>query len=263
MLELQAKNKIAELSSDQLKQLCYGYSCDSDAGNKIKKITKYKDALAYLREQTYLGYKPCIKDIDCLKEKLIPLIGRKCSLNCTTVITDTTNQKEWDDNNPYCKSYEKWEKWSRILVRDLDIQLDFQTYDIEVISMQLTNEIITPELLVALSVVHESNELGLTLSTTFEEAKLEFSVLAEIYDFDLDFDTYLTLIDNNISFKVVKEVYNSDLSLKVTNTVEGTEIYLHTEQCDYPIDKLTVNFSAIMEHLDPDTNQSDYSSEYK
>jgi hypothetical protein len=257
---IKSKNKYAELSDEWLKHKCYGYSCDKDALKKLKRLEAYIKILKDREIALHYGYHDCLDDeaYKCLLEKLTSLVGYPKS-NCKEVKVDISNRDQWDLKNPLCVSFDKWNKYSRLTAQQLEI--DFEVIkNPEELVFELVQEIITPDVILALSVVNKADDLEFTISRTKEESKLDFELLLEKVETDLTLEAYLDLVDHNISFDIIKIIYESNLSL----SIENEKVYLKTPLSSYPIKDLGLDLSLIKTHLksEPSIKEPDLLTDY-
>jgi hypothetical protein len=249
-LILRSQNAIADLAKQKLNQLYYGYSCDPDALEKIKKISAYRDILQRHVAINHYNFKPCIDGdncdgkLQCIKEHLIKLVGSGHKIKYKTVTTDISFQQEWDDAHPICRSYEIWEKWSRVIARNYDLDISITKME-ENLVVELIKNSIPNELIVNLTLVKQANDMQVTLIKNIEEEVLKYNTSILYDNSELNLDTFVSLVENNISFDIIKTVYESGLSFEITKTEQSSTVNLVTSLCKYDINELNVNLQVL------------------
>lgn len=246
-LILESKNKVAELSEEFIKELCFGYSCDSDSVTKINKILNYLKVLEEDEKAKSLGFTSCItpEAYECLEEQLRSIIGFPKS-KCSDVEVDESNLDNWEMKNPYCVSYECWNKWSRITARDLELNVSVETTKNDLV-VELASEVITPDVILCASVVCEANKLDYKVTRTIEESKLDYNLLLEKIDCDLTLDAYLDLIDNKFTYDIIRTIYENNLSIEVNAEKDNKQIQIKSSISKYDLKELDINLKLVQD----------------
>lgn len=224
-INLKIKNEVHKLSKSHLRLIKNRYSCDleyeSSLKDKISKLNTYYKILNRLKDQSLSGYEICLdkESLQCLIEKIIRIIGKNCVPELKDYCIDKSREDEWVVKNPYCRSYEDWEKWSKFLCEKLHLNISSETEKLTSLILEITQETITPNVLLAISAYTEVREnLNLKISRSDDEIKLDFKLLLEkIPSCNLNLNIYQEMIKNHkLSFDIVKTIYDEGLSLELT-----------------------------------------------
>lgn len=208
---------------------------DSIINEKIDDLIIYSDILRRLKEQLLIGEKPCLTDheFQLLYEKIINIIGKNCYQEDYDIFTNDSKKEIWLMKNPYCESYESWEKFSHYICKKINLELTVEKEKKKDIVFEISRKTIKPEVLLAISAYKTANKLNLKVDRTKEENKIDFKLLTEkVPEANIDFKLYSSLTQKNMSFDVIKTIYESDLEV----VVEGNELLLNTPINTYKID---------------------------
>lgn len=240
---LTIQNKISQFSEKYLFQLENRYDlnedCSFDDFYKIKKLNVYLDILNKLKEQKFQGSGYCIdeSEYNLLVEKIIDITGKECKNLLDSIYIDNSKEDIWAFKNPFCRSYESWEKWSKFFCGQLQMELTLEEEKIPELMLEISREIISPNVLLAITAQKEVKNLNLEISRTVEESKLDFQLLIEELDeCDLVETQYVDLVQvQGLSYDMIKVIYESGLSL----VTDDKEVYLKTPMNTYKISDLS------------------------
>lgn len=248
----QSKVALEGLSNEIVKSKMYGYSCDSNAENKVNQISNYLKVLEDTQRKAALGGKKCLNDYEkqAIFEKL-----RSMTVSCdidgrrdVIKVIDENLKNKWIIESPNCVSREKWEKISYLICDafNLDIKVVNLTQDcdldIDVVSVnqlcdltfQITRNLIPCDVMVAVSVYQEMCDLDLTINRTEDESELDYKILIQDSQVLFDLATYKKLIDSNLSFDIIKTVYENNCSIDIIED----NLILTTPMGVYPLNAL-------------------------
>lgn len=243
---LNIKNEVLKLSKCNLDYLKYRYSSspytEVELRDKLDRLVTYREVLTRLKDQILSGVCNCLdkESYSCLMEKVTRLVGKNCKPVYVDYTIDNSNEEEWVMKCPFCRSYENWEKWSKFFAGKLNLQINADTEVLTNLILEISREIITPNVLLAISVYTEVREnLNLEISRSTEEIKLDFELLIEqVPNFDLNLSIYTELIEKHkLSFDIIKTVYDEGLSLEV----DQEEVQLRTPVNAYTLAEISGN----------------------
>jgi len=228
----QSKVALSKLSDDILKSKMYGYSCDKKANSKSDLLQKYLYILEDENRKAALGGNVCLTGKD--KQSFIEKVTRltvSCDINGRSdLIVDNSNEDVWIAQNPGCITREKWEKFSKVVCGELNIEVvsvekrcDF--------SFEIIREVVSCDVLIALSIYEQMCDLNLKVNRSEDECKVDFNILINEIECDLDFKTYKKLIDCNLSFDIIKSVYENECSFTIGDDIP----ILITKLNSYPL----------------------------
>lgn len=122
-----AEETMAHLGTKMHEEKAYGYKCyDSkkhiEIGILTRYLRKYKRQVMWGGE----GVKPCFTDRQLQEaiERVKGLSIMNCCTGCKSSLTiDDTQRDEWNENNPWCVSREKWERLAHQVCDDLKLKV--------------------------------------------------------------------------------------------------------------------------------------------
>ena len=236
-LGLKIKDKLSELSAQEVSNLYTGYSARKERKNyfKIQRLITYYSVLLRYEERLKWGdldeCKDCL-DFESFSERVINLTGKYCGENTTDFKIDESKEHLWLMKSPQCRSYEEWEKWSKFFCRKLELQLEIERKECN-LTFEISREIVNCDTLLAISAYRTACDTNLKISRTPEECTIDFKLLKEdITNCDLQQKDYDNLISANVSYDIIKNVYDAGHKLKV----KGKKVYLITQLDEYPLD---------------------------
>lgn len=173
-----------------------------------------------------------------------------CKLAKEVVTVDGSNFEEWVKENPNCVGLELWERIAKQICIDYHITLNISKIDktcplpnlnITVkdiqcnIGLEITRNIICPEVLTVISVNKYLCKTDFKVVRTIDECTIDYKLLSEKYPFlNLTKKEYFRLIDNKFSYKMIDCIYSNNLKLQLNND----KIYLDTNYNLYDIDSI-------------------------
>lgn len=240
---LKIKNHLSTLSTRHTFHIKNNYSADLTYENKLKdditKLLTYQSIFNRLKLQDSYSNSFCLNNesINHLFEKVISIIGVNCRINSLDYNLNADKEEEWVMKNPFCRSYEDWEKWVKFFCGKLNLDITVDKKTKENLILEISREIISPNLLLTISTYKKVNdELTLRVQRTDNEIKLDFNLLTEKVDHDLTLKTYTSLVkDCSMSFDMIQSVYAEGASLEVSN---NNEVILKTSYNTYNLDNL-------------------------
>lgn len=268
---LNIQNKIHEFSYSRIVDLINRYTLNR--GNitliikKIDKLFTYKDILVRLKERVLAGCDPCMdrKQVQQLMEKITDILGKNCKNRYCNIIIGESREEEWVIKKPYCRTYQEWEKWSKYICEQLDLELKFEIVKRPDFILDIVTQTIKPEVLLALSVYTEvRDKLNLEINRSEEQTKLDFELLVEkIPNIDLDLKVYAELVNKyKLSFDIIKTIYENGLNLQITT--KGVE--MKTPINIYNISQLsgTINMDYLKKFgIKTDIDKNNFLQDYK
>lgn len=261
---------LCRLSETIKNELQWGHKCKGNEHEVFTKLDCYKQALSRYLEKSIRGAKHCLSSekIQYIIEKVKDIIPKESCPSCREDIQiDPSLENNWIKLNPYCVSYDKWNKYAKVVARDLNLSLTVEE-DICNFALELSKKVIPCEILLAAEAFRKADcELGLKISRTEEECKLDWKLLIEqVPSCDLDLKSYLTLSKEcNLSFDIIKEVYDCNLCL-TTQTDEDTNqcVYLKTPLGEYELVELAATEDQLLKNnYSPKTILNKYLADYK
>ena len=269
-LRLRINNRINSLSDDNLRFLYNAYNPNvyyqAELDYKFDRLSTYEGILKNLKDQVLNGNDICLSrnSLQSLVEKVNNILGGG-RIRYTDYEIDDSREEEWVFNNPFCRTYEDWEKWAKIICGKLQLELNFETEKINNLILEITREIITPNILLAISAYTEARQnLKLEINRSDEEIKLDFELLIEkLPTFDLSLDIYVEMIkEHKLSFDIIKTVYDEGLSLQLGSE----EVELKTPVNAYSLEQISGNINpSYLKKFGMETsiNKKDLLQDYK
>lgn len=258
---LLVKNKICEFADRKLQNIYH--AAPFKFTKEIEKLTIYLPILERHRRSLILGFMPCLCDYEmqCLWEKIVGITG-VCKTLIPDIQIDESGEEAWALKNPNCRTYQEWEKLSRTLCGEIDLQITTEQLRCDIV-FDISREVISCDVLLAISAFNEATELDMTIDRTQEECEIDYKLLIEsIPHCDLDLKTYLEFIKNNVSFDVMKVIYNSGLNL----TFSQGSVAIKTPMNVVPLAQMAgnINVSYLEKFgLRPTKTKSDLLQDYK
>lgn len=218
----------------------YGYYMNEQYySDAINKLEDYLWVFKKLKEQLIFTGEACVSydKIKSLNEQVNNIIGNNCNDIIPVIKIDNSREDDWVFKNPFCRSYESWEKWSKFYCGKLKLNLNIEEEKIPNLILEISREIINPDVLLSITAYKEANNLNLEINRTKEENKLDFKLLKEdLGELDLTEYNYSDLVLSfNLSYDIIKTIYSSGLSLEKKNN----EVYLKTPMSSYKLNDLS------------------------
>lgn len=245
-------NRLCNLAQTIKNSLLYNYKCKGDEQEEFTKLTCYRDSLQRYLDKGVRGAKQCLSSdkIQCIIEKvkdIVPKSPRGVPRKDLTI--DDSLENLWIKSHPQCVTYNKWNKYSKILCDNLgvDLKIELQSCNF---ALEVTKKIIPCEVLLSAEVfTRATNELNMEVSrTSAKECKIDWELLLEkTPSCDLTLDAYKELVqEGNVSFDIIKEVYGCDLELEIDKLQEPCEVVLKTKLGRYKLKDIAVSRAKLI-----------------
>ena len=259
--------KVCKIGEDNQKALCWNIGCTDF--KVVNELTIYKDTLERYKTRLIRNSQPCIcpDDLQCIIEKVLDIVPKSSCGECVeSLIIDNSNLDEWVRTNPYCCSYEQWNKYSKCKCKDLELTITSEKQLCD-FTFELETNIIPCEILYCAEVYKEKHcELEYKVNRTYDECKLDYKILVEkLPECNLEFKVYKELIDCGISYDIIKEVYkNPTLSFVIDHQKDDEcKVQLNTTLNQYCFKDLAVPIEILEKNklninIDPDKISGDY-----
>lgn len=234
-------------SKSLLNTLYYGFRCDVESHDIITKILCYRDSLKRYYFRKIRGYKQCMSSekISCIIEKVKDIIPKQ-ALNNSGVIVDKSQEVKWISENPSCVSYDKWNKYSKIVCDNLNLSLSSEEQKCD-FTLEFTKNLIPCDVLLAATAFKETRikKLKLKLKSK-DQSNLEWRLLLErVPSCSVDLETYRKLLSSGLSFDIIESVYKEGLALDLQKLEGGGNVNLVTKISKYPLEDLATNVAAL------------------
>jgi hypothetical protein len=239
-------NAIAEMGKELLYFELYGYKIKECKDlNKYIQLKTQREAIKKHMIAMIKNASTCFKcnELEVLIENVKKVLGHECTVFIRTDINiDSSNKTEWDVNNPYCVSREKWEELAYRVCGDLGFNLEI--IDLSAACEITFNTVITPQLcdiIADIKVEKQNCDITSTLTLEEEKCELDYNLLVSSTNCNVSYSLYKELLSCNLTSKIIREVYDCDMSLKINKenpscailvTVTGMELNL----CDFNIE---------------------------
>jgi len=239
---------IVENTNKEYNYKVYGYARSSNNQEEFETLKVFRELLFRYRTSILFDNEPCLScsDIQKVIEKVRKLTGSQCKpSNRKDIYIDSSGKLDWDKNNPYCVSREKWEELAYHVCDaiGIDIKLTNKSALCD-IYLELDINPIMCDVIYELSVHKRNCDLGYKLVRTKEECALDYTILIKKTNCDLTFDQYIKFIDCNVSHKLIRKVYDCGMSLEVNRSDDLCPIIVSTTGQKIPI--CDIDFNTIV-----------------
>lgn len=204
------------------KNLAYGYGSVTKHTNRQEKILLVQSALEDLYRSLINNASICL---DCNRLNL--LIDKARGLTTkypksqprTDLHVDDSGETAWLVQNPYCASYEKWEKLAYTVCEQLTIDIELLSREVLCdLTFDIARNIVTPGVLRGLSAYSQACQLEWEITRTKKECEIDYELLLEkVEDCDITLEFYNELIDHNITYSLIAAVYKAGLSFEIVH----------------------------------------------
>lgn len=209
--------KIVEYNETYLCISDWGYSCKPVTYEQFEKLIIFRNYLNRYYDSLRFGYSSgvCPNEIQRILEQVSKLVNLSFhpSETFTNVFIDDSNFDSWVLDNPYCVSYEDWEKR---LVRAC-FKVGIKVNKIEKTSELLVKIKSIPDpcrFLYTVSVYNVAQKCITTkVKVNKKECKLEYNALVKEHKCDMKFDTYVKLLECNMTPKIIGSFLSCDLEV--------------------------------------------------
>ena len=239
-------DSIAQMGKELLYFELYGYRIGECKNlDKYVQLKTQREVLKKYMVSFLKGATTCLKckELEIIIENVKKVLGHQCFVFTRKDIEiDSSNKSEWDRNNPYCVSREKWEELAYRVCGDLGFNLE--VIDLSTACEITFNTVITPQfcdIIADIKVEKQNCELTSTLTIEEEKCEFDYNILVTSTSCNLSYKLYKELLSCNLTSKIIREVYDCDMSLKINKenpscavlvTVTGMELNL----CDFNIE---------------------------
>ena len=129
---VRAQSALCRFAELEIREKCYGQECGEDYEKKSKEINDLLDTIKSDYKKLLSGNKPCLKcsDFQKVREQLIAKIPANCGVRYEDIIVDTSGEEQWAFDHPEGVSYECWNKWSRVIARNFQINIQMKAKEI-------------------------------------------------------------------------------------------------------------------------------------
>ena len=225
--------KISEYNQSSICISDWGYACKPVTLEQFEKLMIFREYINHYYQSLKLNcdFGICPNEIQKILEVTSKLIDLNFHINedFSNVKIDDSQFDEWVLNNPYCVSYEDWEKCLikicpkvGIEVTDVKAVCNFM-YGI--ISTQIT---CIEKLLYTFDVIELARKNKcFDISINTNNCKLDYETIVEKHKCDLDFNTYISLINCNLSSKAIDNLLESNLDLGFDSKNNNPIVYLN------------------------------------
>ena len=236
-LSLRLNKELVITSQRKVDSICYGFDCPKDIDTKINKLTVLKNTLDRYKSTVYCNRVTCLcnEDFQDIVEAIITEVGSdKCeNYECKV---DDSNLELWTLSNPACVSYDSYERYAKEFCGNIGLEISIVKEQCEV-ALAISREIITNDILVAVTAYKEACELNYELTRTDEQCNIEWKLLIEENNCDIEYKVYRELINCNVNFDIIKAVYSK--GLEINQNSEG-ELVLKTPYSSHKLADLVI-----------------------
>lgn len=238
-LTYKIKERLVQLSNMKIRSLFYGYHSEYKIDDETNKLTILKKSLDRIKVSFLHIQKSCLSDetIQKIVEKANKIISKSpCPKKRVDVQIGDENIKAYLMTGPRCVSYDTWNEFSRYICGKVGFQITAERQICD-ITFEIARNIISCNLLYALSVRKEMCDLNYKVARTKDECKIDYKLLLEKNpSCDLEFKSYLSYVHNhNLSFPIINEIYASGLTL----AEEDGEAVICTPLNNYKLTQIT------------------------
>lgn len=237
---------IADMGKELLYHELYGYKI-----KECKNLDKYiqlktqRDSIKKHMVASIKNATTCLKckELEIIIENVKKILGHSCYVFVRGDIEiDSTNKTQWDTDNPYCVSREKWEELAYKVCDSLGIDISITSLD-ELCDIAF-NTIITPQLcniIDRFKIEKQNCDPNYELIINEQQCELDYNLLIHSTSCTLDFELYKELLHCNLDATFIQEIYSCDMELKLTKEKQNCAILVTTTGTE--IDLCSLNFN--------------------
>ena len=229
----QLDNTIAYLSKKKLGSKFYGYFCEPKILKDLEELHIYRsvliDKLLHFNET-----RQCLNDQEF--QQVVSAVNTVtetvyCEDICVDLNIDESQLQDYLRENPYCTTFEDWNRLSKYVCRGLSVELKIDKEQCNIAFDLFTNKLHC-DILYALSVAKNACDLNYDLKIKKEDCKVEYKLLKSELDCNLNFEMYYKLVrEYKLTPPMIKDIYKH--GNKVIDN--GTTYCIQTPTSEYPI----------------------------